>query len=1166
METEAKDSKTGTRTATVGEKETIIDKVTFTNTIPGMEYTVTGDLVYQEDCVDANGTAHKKGDVISKHEPVTITAKGSTEYVELQYEVDSSMLEDISGVVFEDVWHKEVKVATHHDYEAKPQTPHWPKVRTSAVDDSTKTKTGVVGEKATIVDTVKLTNLNIGDTYKVKGTLMNQDGSVFMAAGKPVTAESREFKADQSEMTVEITFTFNSSELAGKSLVVFEKLFCNDVDVARHEDLMDKNQTIDYPEGKTNANDGKTGDEVGTVGGTETIIDTVTYKNLHIGDEYTIIGNLHYKEDFVDKDGKFHAAGEAVLNENGEEINESDTFVADKKNGTRDIVFTVSSERLRGASVVVFEDFYVNKVKVYAHEDLEDEDQRIDYPDVKTKAEDARTEDNVGSVGDVSIIDTVSLTNLTVGKEYKVIGILMDKDTGKSLVDNEGNEIRSESEPFTATDKDMEIEMTFEASVEALAGKTTVVFEDLLHNGIIVSYHHEIDDEEQSVHFPEIGTTAIANETEDHVIGADKEVTITDTVHYKNLLTDGREYTVSGVLVDKATGSPILIDGEELRVKKPFIPKEPEGDVEIEFSIDASALAGTTLVAFETVDYKGIDVAVHADINDEAQTVYIPEIRTSTYDEKTRIDHSKVENKVTLYDNVTFTNLLPERDYVMKGYLVDKKSGEPILVDGKRLEKEKGFYAEAESGVVTMEFTFDASLFTPDPIVVFESLYYKEIEIAVHADVEDEKQSDYVPEIRTTALAEDTNDHITNADEEVTIIDTVFYRGLKPNTKYEVTGTLMDKESGEKIYDAEGKEITRPVSFVTDDAEEGEVRVDGKVNVTFTFDGSNLAGRTTVVFETLYREGKEVAVHADLEDEEQTIHFPDAKTTATDTATETHTVHLDEEVTIEDVVKYTNLIPGKTYTVTGTLMDKETGKALLNEDGEPIAVTKEFKADKADGEEALSFTIDSTKLVGKSIVVFEDVQYEGITVVLHADLEDQDQTVVIPEIRTTAADKTSGTKTMALGEEIILVDTVSFSGLTPGEEYILKGSVMDKTTGEVLIQNGDEITKERKFVPKETEGTVEIEFTINTLELQEHELVVFEKLYDLKGNLIAEHEDLEDQDQTVTVPKKPDEPDIPPQILGIHPRNKGMYLIMLLVASGLAGVMLIILRKKQHSR
>ena len=261
----------------------------------------------------------------------------------------------------------------------------------------------------------------------------------------------------------------------------------------------------------------------------------------------------------------------------------------------------------------------------------------------------------------------------------------------------------------------------------------------------------------------------------------------------------------------------------------------------------------------------------------------------------------------------------------------------------------------------------------------------------------------------------------------------------------------MDKESGEKILDAEGKEISETVSFVTSDAGEGEVRVDGEVEVTFTFDGSVLAGKTAVVFETLYRDGKEVAVHADLEDADQTIHFPDAKTTATDTATENHTAHLDEKVTIEDLVKYTNLIPRKNYTVKGMLMVKETGKALLDKDGNPITAEKEFEAKEADGEILLSFEVDTTLLVGKSIVVFENVQYEGITVVLHADLEDQDQIVVIPEIRTTADDKTSGTKTMTLGEEIILVDTVSFTGLTPGEEYILKGRVMDKTTGEVLV-------------------------------------------------------------------------------------------------------------------
>ena len=52
---------------------------------------------------------------------------------------------------------------------------------------------------------------------------------------------------------------------------------------------------------------------------------------------------------------------------------------------------------------------------------------------------------------------------------------------------------------------------------------------------------------------------------------------ITDTVHYKNLLTDGREYTVKGILYDKATGNPILIDGEEVTAESTFIPEDTEG-------------------------------------------------------------------------------------------------------------------------------------------------------------------------------------------------------------------------------------------------------------------------------------------------------------------------------------------------------------------------------------------------------------------------------------------------------------------------------------------------------------------------------------------------------------------------------------------------------------
>ena len=78
------------------------------------------------------------------------------------------------------------------------------------------------------------------------------------------------------------------------------------------------------------------------------------------------------------------------------------------------------------------------------------------------------------------------------------------------------------------------------------------------------------------------------------------------------------------------------------------------------------------------------------------------------------------------------------------------------------------------------------------------------------------------------------------ADEEITLVDTVSYKNLQPGKKYKLTGTLMDKETGEAVKDAEGKEITAETSFKPETA-------DGTVNVTFTFDGSNLAGKTIVV-------------------------------------------------------------------------------------------------------------------------------------------------------------------------------------------------------------------------------------------------------------------------------------------------------------------------------
>ena len=152
-----------------------------------------------------------------------------------------------------------------------------------------------------------------------------------------------------------------------------------------------------------------------------------------------------------------------------------------------------------------------------------------------------------------------------------------------------------------------------------------------------------------------------------------------------------------------------------------------------------------------------------------------------------------------------------------------------------------------------------------------------------------------------------------------------------------------------------------------------------------------------VVFETLYHDNKEVAVHADITDKDQTVEFeepdkPQIKTKATvDGEKEVDPL---EKVTLIDTVTYSNLTPGKTYTVKGVLMDKSTGKKLLI-DGKEVTAETEFTPDKANGSVDLSFTFDTSSLAGKSVVAFETLYHENIEVAVHADLDDDDQTVVI---------------------------------------------------------------------------------------------------------------------------------------------------------------------------
>ena len=241
----------------------------------------------------------------------------------------------------------------------------------------------------------------------------------------------------------------------------------------------------------------------------------------------------------------------------------------------------------------------------------------------------------------------------------------------------------------------------------------------------------------------------------------------------------------------------------------------------------------------------------------------IPELgTTATIDGKKEVGATEV---FTLEDVVEYKHLVPGKEYTVKGVLMDKSTEKELLIDGKKITSEATFIPDEPIGEVIVSFEFDARYIKEDTdIVVFESLYSEDKELAVHADIDDEGQTVTVkiPKIGTKASIDGKKEFTANGD--ITIDDVVSYKNLTTGKEYKIIGVLMDKSTG-KVFLVDGKEIRSEVTFTPETS-------DGDVTVSFTLDGSAITKDTEiVVFETLYRDKTEIAVHADIDDKDQTV-------------------------------------------------------------------------------------------------------------------------------------------------------------------------------------------------------------------------------------------------------------------------------------------------------
>ena len=290
-------------------------------------------------------------------------------------------------------------------------------------------------------------------------------------------------------------------------------------------------------------------------------------------------------------------------------------------------------------------------------------------------------------------------------------------------------------------------------------------------------------------------------------------------------------------------------------------------------------------------------------------------------------------------------------------------------------------------------------------------------------------------------------------------------------------------------------------------------------------------------FDVVVSRNKVVVDLGTLTDEyepEITIH-----TTATDKVTGEKSIVAGKNVTIVDTVTLDGLTKGTKYQLKGWQMVKSENAQLLI-DGKPVESDYTFTAKDSSMEVQIAFTFNASELAGKDLVTFEELYDlsnpdEPTKVAEHKDIEDEGQTVTITEriitMHTTATDKATGEKTIEADDKVTIVDTVTLDGLEKGVKYTLKGWEMVKSENAELLVNGKRVENDLTFTAEDSKMEVQIEFIFNASELGGKELVTFEELYDVTNPdnpiKVAEHKDIKDEGQTVTIKEKPESPTTP---------------------------------------
>lgn len=817
--------------------------------------------------------------------------------------------------------------------------------------------------------------------------------------------------------------------------------------------------------------------------------------------------------------------------------------------------------------------------------------QTVNVISLETKVLVDSTKTNVAPADEkVDVTDTVTLHNLVAGTKFTLVGKVSD-----------GENIKVENEvEFTAKGDDETVSVPLKGlNLTEYAGKSLYVICELKYDGEVIATHNEDGtDPDEKFYVPAVETNAIDATTNTQYSILDK-TQIIDSVKYSNLPTE-YEYELETTFVDSATGEEIkkteiekdpywnmLKDlgyvtdetssdstgdsvaedtgkivsevGKAFKRTQVLKPEKMDDTVNVTFDIDPRSfnLEGKTITIRQVIKLNGVAVAKHTDKDAESQQISFPTGSTLAVD-NTSHNHTIAPTKdADVVDTIFCKNLATGISVDFYGIAIDKDTNKPVELNGKPVVVKQSETISKADQEVQLHYVVDGTKLKGKRLTSFVFAVYNGKIVFKHTDPNSAEQSFSFSSLRTKFLDDKNGTHATMLTEDVHQTDTVTLDGLTKGERFTLKGVVYNKSTRKPML-VDGKQVTNSIDFTAKGNSE-EVALKYQYNGLKSDAYHKDKNDDLVSFVYLYKDGILIDKEEDFDSFDQTIKLPSCGTSASDGITKLHVGYASKTAIFRDSVDYYNLIVGDWYSTTLTLHLNKNGKdagPLKDANGNLITATVKFQAKTTDGSVKVEVKYDASLLAGETVTAFETIRTKGYEVCGHTEITDEGQQIHYPELKTSAKNSKDNSQHVKEGEVAKIVDTVNYSKLDSSVAYKVVTEAWDYNTQQIVVSDGKKVRKVTELhvdSKKPENGSFDVSMSFKTDGLGKHRIVIFEYVYDNKGNLISKEADFDAESQTIYIDKTPNKTG----------DRTVMFLSILAGMLGLGVVILFVTRRKK---